>query len=157
MTPHIRTLLGLHVLGADNVAVRVPNDTTGPTYVYGYMVRHRRYKGRNTGKPDVEVDAEEDQYLGAQGQFNTVYLQPTRAIEELCVVMYDAPFGSPPSCWSAQEVMKQLTMANQPVNRKLFPALVRHHSVLSLLARDKRLPWALVDLSNIGFGGWALD
>ena len=45
------------------------------------------------------------------------------------------------------------------VNRKLFPALVRHHSVLSLLAREKRFPWTSVDLSNnrvpwqsLGFG-----
>ncbi|MFM7982589.1 MAG: hypothetical protein ACKPKO_25030, partial [Candidatus Fonsibacter sp.] len=116
--------------------------------MYGYMVRHRRYKGRNAGNPDAEVDAEEDQYLGAQGQFDTVYLQLTRATDEFCVVMSDAPFGTPMSCWSAQDVLQRITMPNQPVNKKLCPATVRHHSVLSLLARDKRFPWTSVDLSN---------
>ena len=44
--PLVRKKLRLSHLGAAQVAVRLPNDTMGPTYVFGYIIRHRRYKGR---------------------------------------------------------------------------------------------------------------
>jgi hypothetical protein len=73
------------------VSCRQPNDSTGPTFKYGYVVRHPRYRRRSA----VNFEIAETQITGVQTDTNAQYIQLTRATHETVVYMHDLPCGTP--------------------------------------------------------------
>ena len=63
------------------VSCRQPNDSTGPTFKYGYVVRHPRYRRPSA----VNFEIAETQITGAQTETNAQYIQLTRATHETAV------------------------------------------------------------------------
>jgi hypothetical protein len=75
------------------VSCRQPNDTTGPTFKYAYVVRHPRYRRSSS----TTFTVEESQATGVQVNTCSLYTQLTRATHETVVFLHDFPCGTPTS------------------------------------------------------------
>ena len=153
--PELRQHVGLQRLGAKHVAVRLPNDTTGPTYKFAYVVRHRRYKDETawSSARAQGVNPDEDQHIGQQAAFNVLYCQLTRATVEACVLLSPAPMGWPEKnhVKDPHEVTAKLTEHQQGANRRLLPALLRHTAILRAIEQNScKYTWSWAGFDAIG-------
>ena len=73
------------------VSCKQPNDTTGHTFKYGYMVRHPWYTRRSAWV----MSAQESQITGVQNDTCCQYIQLMRATHEMVVYLHDFPCGTP--------------------------------------------------------------
>jgi len=78
-------------LTPDMVSVRLANDSTGPTFIYGHVVRHPRYKDdvRNDWAPhDLQTG-------GDQAKDNIQYIMLTRSVKDCTLWLHSEPLGWP--------------------------------------------------------------
>ena len=87
----IRDAFDLEGVTEAHVSCRQPNDSTGPTFKYGYVVRHPRYRRKST----FTMTPEESQIAGVQHDTCAQYIQLTRATHETVVYLHEFPCGTP--------------------------------------------------------------
>ena len=87
----IRNAMDFEGVTAAQVSCRQPNDTTGPTFKYGYIVRHPRSRRRSSWV----MSAQESQITGVQTDTCCQYIQLMRATHETVVYLHDFPCGTP--------------------------------------------------------------
>jgi hypothetical protein len=78
-------------LTPDMVSVRLANDSTGPTFLYGHVVRHPRY--RDTSKSHWEMS--DLQTGGDQTKDQIQYIMLTRAVKDCTLWVHTEPLGWP--------------------------------------------------------------
>ena len=76
-------------LEPDNVCVRTVNNSTGPTFLYGHVVRHPRYRDRSSTTWRTWLDLQTE---GAQAEDETQYILLARASQD-CALWVHAAFG----------------------------------------------------------------
>ena len=90
--------LGLETagIGVHTVSCRLGNDSTGPTFLYGHVVRHPRYRERSqvTYRAEAPKDVANMQ-LGDQADESLLYIQLSRASRDTAMWMHTFPFGTP--------------------------------------------------------------
>jgi hypothetical protein len=75
----------------DMVSVRLANDSTGPTFVYGHVVRHPRYVDTSNtvwAKNDLQTG-------GDQAKDQIQYIMLTRAVKDCTLWVHTEPLGWP--------------------------------------------------------------
>ena len=100
------------------VSVRLANDSTGPNFLYGHVVRHPRYKDAGATR---WTDLHDLQTEGEQVNENLQYIQLTRASKDLTFWVHAEPLGS-------ARRPKELDIDRQPP--KLQHSLSRHQQLI---------------------------
>jgi len=92
-------------LTPDMVSVRLANDSTGPTFDYGHVVRHPRYRGQSSVAWRLPGDRLDLQTEGDQAKDEIMYILLTRATKDCTLCLHTEPLGHPDSQRSIESIM----------------------------------------------------
>ena len=90
-SPAFRQQIDLEGIMLEHVSCHMANDSAGPTFLYGHVIRHPRYRKMSA---DRFADGGHQRH-GLQAQTSLQHIQLTRASHEMVIWPHDEPVGTP--------------------------------------------------------------